>query len=178
MNKKQPPVFSLPLVIILSNFSEESQKSLLCLAAHLNIRHQCGFRSRWFREERKGLFWFLKVRQCSHHTCRWCGCCAGDDPQQVDSVSPPISIPPTSRSPQQNLLPRWSVQSSVFSFHLSPSHFFSFLVTLSIFPLCTLWSFTQKPCKQFPLSSLPMLELWVLIQRADSICSQGETPAK
>lgn len=41
------------------------------------------FFSWWFMEEREGFFWLLEVRQCSHHTRRWCGRCAPDDPQQV-----------------------------------------------------------------------------------------------
>lgn len=43
---------------------------------------------------------------------------ATDDPQQAESVSPPISYPHTSTDLQQNLLPCWSAQSSA-STHLT-----------------------------------------------------------
>ena len=150
MNRKLPPVPSLPLFNILSRLGR------LYLAAHLNIRHQCGLLSCWFTKRRKTFLWLSKLKRSSHHTRSWCGCCAPNDPQQVDSVRPPSSTHRSCRGPPQNLLPCWSPQSTAFSFSI----WSFFLPTRSIFPLCTFLQFHTETLWTLPLFLYPCAALW------------------
>lgn len=88
---------------------------------------------------------FLEVRQTS--PLAGGGCCATDDPQQVDSVNPPISTPQTSTSPQPSPLLISSVKCILITL-VSISCPFHPCHTI-YFPLCTHCFLTKNLLNSF-----------------------------
>lgn len=152
---------SQQLVIILSNFSMEN----MCLVAHLNIKQNMF--SLWMihtgQKAFTGIVTFKGNTMQSPHL--QVSVVLQVNPQQLDSVRPPISTLQIPTSPQWNYIPCWSC---AFSFCRSPFHH-SLLPSLIYSPVHSCYFCTKT--QDVPIVSTAQ------IQWAECIRSQDVLPS-